>query len=103
MTQYEYPTSINFTNGMNELFVYLNLVTNNWFSNFLLISIYIIFSAGFYFSRRDMFGAFAVGGFATFVFGVLLWAGGMISGVTFAFVIAVAIISFATLWLGENR
>lgn len=102
-TQYPSPTTVNLTEGMDGLFIYLNTVTNNWFSNLLLIAIYIIFATGFYFARRDIFGAFAVGGFATFVFGLLLWVGGMISSVTFAFVIAVAIISFATLWVGESR
>lgn len=102
MTQYDYPTSINFTEGMDGMFTYLNVVTNNWFANLLLISIYIIFATGFYFSRKDIFGAFAVGGFATFVISLLLFVGGMISGITFSIVIAVAIISFASLWIGEN-
>ena len=100
---YDMPTTINFTDGMDGMFVYLNTVTGNWFSNLLLLAIYIIFATGFYFSRRDMFGSFAVGGFATFVIGLLLWVGGMISGMTFSFVVAVAIVSFASLWVGENR
>lgn len=102
MTQYEMPTSINFSEGMGEMFNYLNAVTSNWFSNLLLIAIYIIFATGFYFARRDIFGAFAVGGFATFVIGLLLWVGDVISGVTFTFVVAVAIISFASLWIGQD-
>jgi len=102
MTQYSYPTSINFTNGIDGLFVYLNTVTDNWFSNLLLIAVYLIFATGFFFSKRDMFGALAVGGFATFVFGSLLWVGGFISGITFAFVVGVAIISFASLWI-DNK
>lgn len=103
MTQYNMPTSINFSEGMGGMFQYLNTVTGSWFSNLLLIAIYIIFATGFYFARRDMFGAFAVGGFATFVIGLLFWVGDIISGVTFAFVVGVAIISFASLWVGEGR
>jgi len=102
MAQYSYPTSINFTNGIDGLFVYLNTVTNNWFSNLLLISVFLIFATGFYFAKRDMNGAFAVGGFATFVFGSFLWVGGFISGVTFAIVIAVAILGFASLWIDSQ-
>ena len=102
MGQYAYPNSVNFTGGLDGMFVYLNTVTGNWFANLLLIAVYVIFSAGFYFARKDMFGAFAVGGFATFVFSVFLWAGGMISGITFAFVVAVAIIGFASLWVNDR-
>ena len=103
MGQYAYPNNVNFTNGLDGMFVYLNTVTSNWFANLLLIAVYILFATGFYFSRKDMFGAFAVGGFATFVFSIFLWVGGMISGITFSFVVAVAIISFASLWLNEGR
>lgn len=94
------PSTINFTDGFGAMFNYLNTVTYNWFSNLLLISIYIIFATGFYFARRDFFGAMAIGGFAIFVVGLLFWIGHLISGITFAFVVAVAIISFASLWLG---
>ena len=87
---------------MTEGFRYLNLVTNSWFSNMLLISIYLIFASGFYFANKDMFGGLAVGGFATFVLGLLFWIGGLISGITFTVVIGVAIVSFASLWLGRQ-
>ena len=100
---YDSPTSVNFTQGLGGTFNYLNTVTHNWFSNMLLIAIFIIFATGFYFSKRDMFGSFAVGGFATFVVGLLLWVGDVISGVTFTFVVAVAIIGFASLWIEDNR
>ena len=96
---FESPTTINLTSGMDNLFFYLNSITNNLFSNLLLVAIYVIFSAGFYFSRRDLFGSLAVGGFAIFIVGLLFWLGGLISGVTFAFVVAVSIISFASLWI----
>ena len=96
------PTTINFTDGLGGMFNYLNLVTNSWFSNMLLISIYIIFAVGFYFSKRDFSGALAIGGFATFIIGLLFWVGDVISGVTFAFVVAVAIGSFASLWIGRE-
>jgi|LGOV01.1.fsa_nt_gb hypothetical protein len=97
---YDSPTSIDFTSGFGGMFNYLNAVTSSWFSNLLLISIYILFATGFYFARRDFFGAMAVGGFATFIIALLFWIGGLISGVTFAFVVAVAIIGFASLWIG---
>jgi len=103
MPSYDMPNTINMTGGLTEFFVYLNEVTFNWFSNMLLISIYLIFATGFYLARRDMFGAMAIGGFAVFVVGLLLFVGGIISGVTFGMVIAVAILSFASLWLGDSK
>ena len=100
---YEYPTSINMTDGPANLFLYLNNVTNSWFSNMLLITIYIIFASGFYYAKRDIFGGLAVGGFATFIIATLFWIANMISTLTFAIVIAVAIVSFGTLWLGTQH
>ena len=102
MGQFEYPTTVDVSQGMDGLFVYLNTVTHNWFANLLLIATFVLFATGFYFAKRDMFGAMAVGGFATLVFGTFLWVGGMIGGVTFTFVVAVAIISFALLFV-DNK
>ena len=96
------PDSINFTGGMTGAFNYLNDVTSSWFSNLLLISIYLIFAIGFYFAKRDFFGAMAVGGFTTFVVALLFFVGGIISGITFSVVIAVAIVGFASLWIGQD-
>jgi len=102
MTLYQMPSNINWSNGMTDAFVYLNLVTGSWFSNMLLIAVYFIFASGFFFARKDIFGAFAVGGFASFVVALLLYTASMISGATFVIVIAVAIVSFATLFIGEG-
>jgi len=99
---YPMPDTINWSNGMQEGFSYLNTVTSSWFSNLLLIAIYILFATGFYFAKRDMFGAMAVAGFSTFVVSLLFFVAGMISGITFAIVIAVAIIGFASLWIGQD-
>jgi hypothetical protein len=99
MTNYPYPTTVNMTDGPTNLFIYLNTVTNNWFSNMLLIAVYLIFSVGFYTARRNIGGSFAIGGFAIFIIGTLFWVANMISTVTFAIVIAVAIVSFTALWI----
>jgi len=99
MPNYPYPSEVNMSEGFTNLFVYFNTVTNNWFSNMLLITIYIMFAMGFYSSKRNVGGSFAVGGFATFVFGTLLWIANMISTFTFALVVAVAIGSFGMMWI----
>jgi hypothetical protein len=99
---YASPSTINWSTGMTGAFNYLNEVTYSWFSNLLLISVYIIFAMGFYFAKRDFFGAMAVAGFSTFVVALLLFVGGAISGITFSVVIGVAIIGFASLWIGQD-
>jgi hypothetical protein len=103
MATYQYPTEIDFSGGITGLFQYLNTVTAGWFSNLLLIAIYIIFASGFYYAKRDFFGGCAVGGFAILVFGVMFWAGGFISWITYAFIVAVAIVSFIGLWFGPHN
>ena len=103
MALYDYPTSVNFSEGLTGLFQYLNDVTNSWFSNMILIAVYLIFATGFYLSsRQDFFGGLAVGGFAVFIVGLLFFIAGLISGITFSLVIAVTIISFTLLWFGQQ-
>lgn len=99
---YPYPTAVNYTVGFTGLFQYLNAVTGSWFSNMILIAIYIIFGMGYYYAKRDFQGSLAVGGFALFVISTLFWVGDIISGVTFLICIAVAIVSFASLWIGPD-
>jgi len=99
---YPYPTSVNLTENPTGLFNYLNTVSNNWFSNMLLIAIYIIFAVGFYSAKRNFMGALAVAGFSTFVISILFWIAGLISTATFVIVTAVAILSFASLWISDR-
>lgn len=101
MPKYPYPTTIDFSNGTDNLFIYLNTVTFNWFSNLLLISIWIIFATGFYIARRDPNGALAVAGFATFLIALPFYIAGFISGIAFSIVVGLAIIGFASLWVGH--
>jgi hypothetical protein len=99
--RYPYPTSIDFSNGTDSLFVWLNTVTFGWFSNFLLIAIWFIFATGFYMARRDVQGALAVAGTMTFLVSLPLYIGGMVSGIAFTIVIGIAIVGFASLFVGH--
>lgn len=100
MAHWQYPTNIevNSTEGMSNILVYLNEVSFGWFANMFLIAVWMIFFAGFYYARRDAGGGMAVAGFVTFVMGLLLWIMDALSTITFAIVIAVAIIGFAGMW-----
>ena len=50
---YASPTEINATKGFSEVLNYINVVTDNWVSNMMLIGIYIIVLLGFYKAKED--------------------------------------------------
>ena len=92
MSRYASPKSINASEGMGTLIDYINQVTSFWFSNMLLIGIWVIIFMGFYKAKDDPSGAFAVAGYGTFVMGLLFWIGGWITGWAFGLVLGVAIL-----------
>ena len=99
MSRYDSPTSVNFSDGMIGLIDYVNDVTFSWFSNLLLIGIWVIVFMGFYKSKDDPKGAFAVAGYSTFVVSLLFWIGGWVSGATMGIVVAIAIVGTIPLLL----
>ena len=99
MSNYASPTTINASEGMISLIQYVNQVTSNWFSNMLILGIWVIILMGFYKAMNDVKGAFAVAGYTTFVISLLFWIGGWITSTTFGIVIAVAIISTIPLFI----
>lgn len=98
---YPSPSTINASKGLGELFNYINLVTNSWVSNMIMIGIWIIVLMGFYKAKEDFKGALAVAGYSTFVVGLLFWIGGFISGFAFGVVIAMALIGTAILFTDQ--
>lgn len=96
------PTVMNMSKGFGEVFNYLGSVTNGWFANMILISVYVITLMGFYKAKDDFTGAMAVAGFGTFVVALLFWLGGMVAGIPFGIVIAVAIIGVVVLLMDQQ-
>ena len=99
---YASPTTINGTKGFGEVLNYINVVTNSWISNMFLVAIYVIVLIGFYKSKDDFKGAFAVAGYGTFVVALFFWIGGFIAGITFGITIAVAILGTLVLLMDNN-
>lgn len=102
---YEYPTSINWSEGFDQVIYYVNDVTNSWVSILLLVAIYIITAVSVFSSERTpdaIFNGMATAGFLLIILGTIFWIADFISGVVLIFAIAVAIISFASLWLKGN-
>ena len=98
------PTSINTTTGIGTTFEYLNLVTYFWFGRMLIISIFMIFLFGYLSVRRDdYFGAFAVASYVTFVIGLLFWVINIVTGLDFAIIIAITIVSSVILFTQKNN
>jgi len=98
---YDYPTTINESEGIGAILTYVNEITNSWISNMILIAIYIIVVISYYKAKEDFGGALAVAGFGLFVVGMLFWMGGFITGITFSVVVAVAIVGVIVILLDK--
>jgi len=98
---YEEINTINMTtsDGMSNIFQYLNVVTNFWAGRMVMIAVFVMFLFGYLKSKGDddFVGAFAVASYVTFVIGILFWIIDFLDGVAFGIIIAVTIIS--TAWL----
>jgi len=99
---YPSPSSVNASKGFGEVLNYINVVTNSWISNMILIAIYVIVLIGFYKAKEDFKGALAVAGYGTFVVALFFWIGGFVSGITFGMTIGVAILGTLVLLMDNN-
>lgn len=94
---YQSPVELNMSKGLMELITYTNDVTDQWFSNLVMLGIFIIVLIGYYKARDDFAGALAVAGFGTFVVGLLFWLGGFVSGWTLSIAIGVLLLGVIVL------
>lgn len=99
---YPSPSLINGSKGFGEVLTYVNGVTDGWFSNMILIAIYIIVLIGFYKAKEDFKGAMAVAGYGTFVIALLFWASGMVSPISLGITIAIAIVGTIVLLADQS-
>lgn len=97
------PTTINWSEGLGGAIYYVNSVTNSWFSNMLLISIYVIALMGYYRSQSDFAGGMAVAGAVSFVLALFFFIAGLINWVVFGFTIAGAVIGFVVLVVDRHN
>ena len=99
---YASPSTINATKGFGEVLNYINVVTNSWASNMIMIAIYVIVLMGYYKARDDFKGALAVAGYGTFVVALLFWIAGFVSGIAFGMTIGLAILGTIVLLTDNN-
>jgi len=101
---YPSPTTVNMTKGLSEFFPYLNEVTNFWFGRMIMVAIFIMFGFGYLAKNKDDYiGAFAVSSYVTFVIGLIFWTIGLVSGMDFAVIIGVTVISSVILFTQKDR
>jgi len=97
------PTTVNASAGMDSFLPYISEVTNFWFGRMVMIAIFVIFIFGYLRQKEgDFFGALAVSSYITFIIGLLFWVIGLVSGLDFAVIIGVTVIS-SVLLLTENK
>ena len=101
---YAYPSTVNWTVGFKEIITYVNEVSYGWFANMILIAVYLITVMGVYNYKGDFLEGMAIAGFLTAVIGILFWivSSDFVSGVTLVLVMAIAVLSFAMLWIGKR-
>jgi len=103
MARYTSPADVNLTESPSNLFTWLNDVTNYWFSNSILLAIFIMFLMGYLaVNKEDYSGGVAVASYVTTVLGLILWLMGLASGLAFSIVLGVSLISTAWL-LGDKK
>lgn len=97
------PTTINATEGMSSVLPYLSEVSNFWFGRMLMIAIFVIFLFGYVRSKDgDWIGGFAVASYITFVLGLIFWVIDLVTGMDFAIIIGITIITSVILFMQKN-
>lgn len=103
MSRYPSPADVNWSAGLQEAPAFINTVTNGIVMNLVLLAIALIIGSGYWFTKRDLPGAIAVGSFVTWVVSVFFWLGGIIGGFNFVFTTAVMIGSVVYVIVSANQ
>lgn len=103
MARYPDPSSVNWSIGLQEAPKYINTVTNGIVMNLLLLAIAIIIGSSYWFTKRDLPGALAVGSFVAWVVGLFFWLGDILGGFNFVFLSAVMIGSVVYVIVSANQ
>lgn len=101
---YRDPSSINATLGLQEFLVYASEVTNYWFGNMIVISIFVI-SLSYYlytYGTKDFWSGTAVAGYFAFIVALFLWLMDVITGATMTVVIGGVTLATVALWLNRK-
>jgi len=97
------PVEVNASAGLDNFIPYLSEVTQFWFGRMMIIAIFMIFIFGYMRSKdANIWGAFAVSSYICFVIGLFFWVIGLLTGLDFAWVIGITLVSSILLLL-QNK
>lgn len=96
------PTTVNASAGFDSIIPYISEITHFWFGRMIAIAIFVIFLFGFVRAKDDWIGGFAVASYVTFVISLLFWVIGFITGLDFAIVIGITVISSVILFTQKS-
>jgi len=99
---YPSPSAINTTRGFGGVLDYINIVSDGWISNMILLAIWVIILMSYYKAKGDFTGGLAIAGYCTFVLALLFWVGGFASGLALGICIGASIIGTIALLLDNN-
>lgn len=103
MARYPSPADVNWSAGLQEAPKYINTVTNGVIMNLILLAIVTIIGSSYWFTKRDLPGAIAVGSFVAWVVGLLFFLGDLLGGWNFVFLTAVMIGSVVYVIVSANQ
>lgn len=103
MSRYPDPSSVNWSAGLQEAPKYINEVTNGIVMNFVLLAIAVIVGSSYWFTKRDLPGALAVGSFCAWIIGFLFWLADFVGDYSFVFLTAVMIASVSYVIVSANQ
>lgn len=102
MALYKSPTSVNLTDNPSGLFNWLNDVTNYWFSNALIMVIWVMFLMGYLSVNKDDYaGATSVASYITTVLALIGWIAGIVSGYALSLLLGLSLVT--TAWLLSEK
>lgn len=96
------PTTVNATQGLDSFLPYLSEVTNFWFGRMIMIAFFVIFLFGYLRTNKDFISGFAIASYITFVLGLLFWVLGVVTGLDFAIIIGITVVSSVVLFTRNN-
>ncbi len=106
---YPAPSTINNSQGLDAMFIYVNEVTNGLFSSMLLFTLFMIIALGTYFSAKrtggdgDFVASFAVAGYVTTGASfIMLLVPGLMTVPVALLALTVSIIGTVWLWFDKR-
>lgn len=97
------PNEIDPSESFMRIPEYVNIVTLGHFFDLVLIAIFIIISAIYSYTKKDILAGLAVSSFITWVLCTILWVTNLVSSWSFGISLALMIIFFSALGIDRQE